>query len=151
MSRADCRECDGDGGCSACGGTGLGDYALDADDECPDCNGGGVCAWCDGRGFREVVDDEPNGDDAGDVPARDMGGRLPVADDVAGELRMSKWRVGNGVHPPEVFDGETLRTAVLAALARGYLVRGDVADASSVDGAECGSFRVTEAGAVVEL
>ena len=82
---------------------------------------------------------------------RGTGEAPDVAADVAGELRMSKWRVGNGVHPPEVFDGETLRAAVLAALARGYLVRGDVADASSVDGAECGSFRVTEAGAVVEL
>ena len=80
MSRADCRECHGDGGCSACGGTGLGDYALDADDECPDCNGGGVCAWCDGRGYLDVpdVDDVAEGDGG---PARDMGGRLPVADD----------------------------------------------------------------------
>ena len=70
---------------------------------------------------------------------------------------MSKWRVGNGVEPSELFDGETMPAAILAALARGYLVRGDLAEASSVDGEgradyrDCGSFRVTEAGTVVEL
>ena len=77
MSCADCRECDGEGKCASCGGSGLGDYAIDADDECPDCNGGGVCAWCDGRGYLDV----PDVDEGASVPARDMGGRLPVAGD----------------------------------------------------------------------
>ena len=81
MSRADCRECDGDGGCCACGGTGLGDYALDADDECPDCNGGGVCAWCDGRGYLDVPEVPDDVAEGAGGPARDMGGRLPVAGD----------------------------------------------------------------------
>ena len=68
-----------------------------------------------------------------------------------------RWRIGNGVHESKLFEAETMPAAVLAAVARGYLVRGDVAEASSVDGEgradyrECGSFRVTEAGTVVEL
>ena len=50
MSRADCRECDGDGGCPACGGTGLADWAVDADDECEHCDGDGRCYVCGGEG-----------------------------------------------------------------------------------------------------
>ena len=83
MSREHCRECDGDGGCPACGGSGLGDWAVDADDDCPDCDGGGVCAWCDGCGFTLYLD-VPDVDDVAEGaggPARDMGGRLPVAGD----------------------------------------------------------------------
>ena len=62
MSTHMCLDCDGDGACAACHGTGFtsGGMLAGASDSfehgssCPSCNGTGECPKCDGVGEVEV-------------------------------------------------------------------------------------------------